>query len=183
MTDEVNYTVIDIQMTKKAADSDVAAIRDNIGTAYSFSDRRMNNNEVKGTYYAFSLFLYGFLFLIALITICNIINCVAMNVSARMKQYGALRAIGLSHRQLKKMIIAQTCTYAVTGSVTGGILGLLLNRLLFEKMVTFRWGALWEIPYTEFAIILGIVIFSIILAVGTPLQKIRTMSIVDTIHS
>lgn len=183
LTGKVNYTVIDMQLTKKAADSDVAAIRDSIGTAYTFSDRRMNNNEVKGTYYAFSLFLYGFLFLIALITICNIINCVAMNVSARMKQYGALRAIGLSHRQLKKMIIAQTCTYAVTGSVTGGILGLLLNRLLFEKMVTFRWGALWEIPYAEFAIILGIVIFSIILAVQTPLQKIRTMSIVDTIHS
>ena len=106
-----------------------------------------------------------------------------MNVSARMKQYGALRAIGLSHRQLRKMIIAQTCTYAVTGSAAGGILGLLLNRLLFEKMVTFRWGALWEIPYTELAVILGIVIFSIILAVKTPLQKIRTMSIVDTIHS
>ncbi len=183
LTNEVNYTVIDMQMTKKAADSDVAAIRDSIGTAYAFSDRRMNNNEVKGTYYAFSLFLYGFLFLIALITICNIINCVAMNVSARMKQYGALRAIGLSHRQLRKMIIAQTCTYAVTGSAAGGILGLLLNRLLFEKMVTFRWGALWEIPYTELAIILGIVIFSIILAVKAPLQKIRTMSIVDTIHS
>lgn len=183
LTGKVNYTIIDMQLTKKADDSDVAAIRESIGESYTFSDRRLSNSDVLGTYYAFSLFLYGFLFLIALITICSIVNCIAMNVSARMKQYGALRAIGLSHRQLKKMIIAQTCAYAVTGSIIGSVLGLLLNRLLFEKMVTFRWGAPWEVPYTEFAIILGIVAFSIVLAVQNPLRKLRAMSIVDTIHS
>ncbi len=47
---------------------------------------------ITGKFNSFALFLYGFLALIALITIFNIINCAAMSVSARMKQYGALRA-------------------------------------------------------------------------------------------
>lgn len=181
LTNMVNYTVIDLQLTKKAANSDVDAIRAAVGETYTFSDRRLDNSNVLGTYYSFALFLYGFLILIALITIFNIINCVAMNVSARMKQYGALRAIGLSHRQLTGMIIAQASTYAVTGGLTGVILGLALNQLLFEKLVSFRWGAVWEAPFTELGIIVGIVAFSVALAVRTPLKKIREMSIVDTI--
>lgn len=181
LTGEVNYTIIDIQLTKKATDNDIAAVREVFDDAYTFSDSRMNNREVSGTYYSFILFLYGFLVLIAVITIFNIINCTSMSVSARMRQYGALRAIGLSHRQLSKMIIAETSTYALVGSIIGSVLGIFLNRLVFEKMVTYRWGAVWEIPAIELAIITGIVVFSVILAIRNPLQKIRKMSIVDTI--
>ncbi len=183
LTGEERYTIIDMQLTKNASELDVTAIRDIIGTTYAFSDERLDNDNVLGTYYSYSLFLYGFLLLIALITIFNIINCTGMSVSARMKQYGALRAIGLSHKQLSKMIVAQTCTYALTGSIIGAIIGIILNRIVFERLVAFRWGIAWEAPIAELAMILGVVAFSIILAIRAPLHKIREMSIVDTIHA
>lgn len=131
--------------------------------------------------YSFKLFIYGFLFLIAMVTICNIINSVAMSVEARMKQYGGLRAIGLSDRQLRKMIIAETATYAVAGGVCGVILGLLLNKKLFETLVTYRWNEPWSLPTIELCIIIGIVIVSVARAIRGPLRKIREMSIVDTL--
>ena len=67
---------------------------------------------------------YAFLIVIAGITILNIINSISMSVSARMKQYGILRAIGMDDAQLKRMISAEAGTYAVSGLVVGIALGL-----------------------------------------------------------
>lgn len=182
-TGEENYTIIDIQLARRATDADVDALRALTGTKYTFSDQRMDNESVLGANYSYKLFLYGFLFLIAVVTICNIINCTAMSVEARMKQYGGMRAIGLSDRQLAKMITAETLTYAVTGSVSGILFGLLLHRKLFEFLVTYRWGEPWRLPVFELCIIFAIVALSVILALHRPIRKIHEMSIVDTISA
>ena len=121
--------------------------------------------------------------LIALITVFNIVNSIAMSVSARTRQYGAFRAIGLSTRQLKKMIVAEACVYTVTGSIIGTVVGLICNKKLFEMSVTFSWGDVWTVPWMELAVILLVVILSVVFAVRGPVQKIRNMSIVDTISA
>ena len=41
-----------------------------------------------------------------------------------MKEYGSMRAIGMSNRQLIKMIIAEAGTYAISGVIWGCIIGL-----------------------------------------------------------
>lgn len=181
LTGAENYTIIDIQLTRNAVDTDVDTLRGLVGTKYTFSDQRMNNQSVLGANYSFKLFLYGFLFLIAMVTLCNIINCVAMSVEAHMKQYGGLRAIGMSDHQLEKMIIAETVSYAVTGGFFGTMLGLFLNKKLYETLVTYRWNDPWQLPITELCIILILVILAVVLAVYSPVKKIRTMSIVETI--
>ena len=153
-----NYTIVDIQLTNKATDEDVNAIQQIAGTSYTFSDERMSNSSVRGTYYCFCLFIYGFLVLIALITVFNIINSITMSVAARTRQYGVFRAIGLSTRQLKKMIIAEACVYTITGSIIGTVLGLICNQKLFEMLITSFWGDAWGIPWMELTIILFIMI-------------------------
>lgn len=182
-TGTADYTIIDIQLTNKATDEDVNTIQQMAGTSYTFSDDRMSNSSVRGTYYSFCLFIYGFLVLIALITVFNIVNSIAMSVSARTRQYGAFRAIGLSTRQLKKMIVAEACVYTVTGSIIGTVMGLICNKKLFEMSVTFSWGDVWTVPWMELALILLVVILSVVFAVRGPVQKIRNMSIVDTISA
>lgn len=181
LTGASDYTIIDIQLTSKATDKEVNTIRQMAGTSYTFSDERMGNSSVRGTYYCFCLFIYGFLVLIALITVFNIINSIAMSVAARTKEYGAFRAIGLSSRQMKKMVVAEACTYTITGSMIGTALGMLCNKTLFGMLVTFHWGTAWTMPRTELAVILLVVILSVILAVRQPVRKLQETSIVDTI--
>lgn len=183
LTGESGYTIIDIQLAQGATENDVNGIRKMAGGTYTFSDDRMSNSNTRGTYYCFGLFVYGFLVLIALITIFNVINSIAMSVAARMKQYGAFRAIGLSNRQLVRMVVAEAATYAITGSICGGILGLLCNKFLFDKLVGFHWGDSWNIPVVELAVIIIVVAVAVLLAIRGPVQKIRKMSIVDTISA
>lgn len=183
LTGESGYTIIDIQLAQGATENDVNGIRKMAGGTYTFSDDRMSNSNTRGTYYCFGLFVYGFLVLIALITIFNVINSIAMSVAARMKQYGAFRAIGLSNRQLVRMVVAEAATYAITGSICGGILGMLCNKFLFDKLIGFHWGDSWSIPIVELAVIIFVVAVAVLLAIRGPVQKIRKMSIVDTISA
>jgi putative ABC transport system permease protein len=183
LTGQTHYTIVDLQLTKQATDAAVEEIHRSLDPTLTFSDKRLGNRSVVGSYYSFGLFIYGFMALIALITLFNIINSLAMSVSSRMKQYGVFRAIGLSNRQLAKMIVTEALTYIFFGSLCGGIAGLILNKLLYTKLVTFRWGEPWRIPQIELILILTLVLFSAVLAVRGPLKRIGQLSIVDTISA
>ena len=136
------YTIIDVQLSDKATDQDVNRIRSlTSGPNRTFSDQRASNAEVQGGYLSFALFIYGFLIIIALITVFNIINSIAMSVSARIPQYGAMRAIGMSSRQMIKMILAESITYAAASSIIGCAAGLPIHKFLYEHLVTYRWAA------------------------------------------
>lgn len=183
ITGQTDYTIIDMQLTKQATDADVDEIHRTYGAGYSFIDKRMDNSSTLSVYYCVWLFLYGFLVLIALITVFNIINSIAMSVAARTKQYGAFRAIGLSNRQLSKMIVAEAFTYAATGSVAGLCFGLLCNKFLFTMLVSRQWGDPWAIPWSKIGIIILIVLVSVAVAIYRPTKRIHNMSIVETINT
>lgn len=183
LTGQSDYTIIDMQMSANATDNDVNAIHTTYGNGYSFVDERMDNESTIGIYYCMWLFVYGFLVLIAFITVLNVINSIAMSVAARTKQYGAFRAIGLSNRQLSKMVIAEAFSYTIAGSVIGVILGMICNKALFSMLVTHNWGDPWTVPWIEMFIIIFIVLLSVFWAVYSPIKRLHNMSIVDTISA
>lgn len=178
---EGGYTVIDLQLAPAASDADVNAIRALAGDGVTFVDDRLSNASVRGSYYCFAIFVYGFLVVIALITVFNIVNSIAMSVAARTRQYGVFRAIGLSNRQLRRMIVAEAATYTILGGFLGTVLGLSCHYLLFKRMITTVWGTNWTLPLTELATILAIMLAAVVLAVHRPLKQLRTQAIVDTI--
>lgn len=177
------YSVIDVQFTSDVTDQDVEEIRSLAGDGFTVEDYRMGNSEVRGAYYSFALFLYGFLAVIALISIFNIINSIAMSVSARINEYGAMRAIGMSSAQMIRMVAAETATYVFWGIAAGCAAGLPLNYKIYDMLVTFRWGDAWYFPTTAVVVIIGVMILSGAAAVCGPSRRIHEMSIVDTISA
>ena len=183
LTGQENYTIIDLKLKENVTDKDVNEIRTMIGDRFVFSDQRIGNSEAKGTYYSFALFLYGFLLVVALISVFNIVNSIAMGVSAHMKQYGAMRAVGMGSHQLTRMVTAEAMTYGFFGIVLGCAIGIPINKFLFEKLVTFQWGDSWYLPMFSIAIIIMVIGLSIFLAVFRPVEQIKKMSIVETINA
>jgi putative ABC transport system permease protein len=183
LTGRQGYTILDIQLTGGATDKNVAQMRALAGDGFEFSDQRLNNQEVRAAFYSFALFVYGFLFLIALISAFAIVNSIAMSVSARTRQYGAMRAIGMSDGQLRSMVLYEAATYAVSGIVLGCLAGVPLNRILFETMVTSRWGDAWHLPVAALAIIIAAVAVSSLAAVLPPVKRLQHLSIVETIRA
>ena len=70
-----------------------------------------------------------------------------------------------------------------SAAVLGCAFGLPLHWLLFDQMVTARWGTPWTIPYGALALILLVVALASVAAILRPARQIRRMSITDVIHS
>ena len=186
LTGMEEYTVIDMQLKRNAADEDVQRIRaiaeEAEGTdAIAFSDRRMSNSEAVGAWYSLMLIVYGFLAVIAMISLVHIINSTDMGVSARLREYGRMRAVGMTVDQLVKMVAAETLTCSLTGVLAGCAAGLPLNWLLYESLVTAQWGAAWYFPIIPLLVILSVTALSVLLAICGPTQRIRALSVTETI--
>ena len=185
LTREQTYKVIDIQLLKKASDADVAGLRslvDTQGVDIQFSDRRESKEMVNSTYWAFTIFVYAFLAVIALITILNIVNSISLSVSARKKQYGIMRAVGMDDGQVMRMITVEAATYGIIGLIAGGAAGLPLYRFLYTLMITHYFGIEPPIPWACLTICLGITVVSVYIAVRTPVKRINGMAITETIN-
>lgn len=183
LTNEENYSVIDVQFKNKVTDSDIKTIRDLVGNSYVFSDRYKSNKEIMSTYWAFNILVYGFLSIIIIIAIFNIMNIISMSVSSKIKQYGTMRAIGMSVRQIKKIILVESITYAIIGSLLGCALGLPIHKFLFNRMITSYFGDPWKVPFLPLLIVLLLTIITSILATYKPSKQIKNMSIIDTIYT
>jgi len=182
LTGEQNYAMVSVILEKDASEAAVSKIY-NLAGGNIISDSREDNSEINGSYWVFRLAAYGFLAIISLITVLNIMNSISMGVSARIKQYGAMRAVGMESRQVTKMITAEAATYAACGTIFGSLLGLLLHYLIYMKLIITHFGGSWKIPVTTIAIIFLLVSFSCVVAVRTPAKRMRNMAITDTINS
>lgn len=182
LTGETGYTIIDVQLKNTAGEEDVEEIEsifDEGGVL--FREQRSAIQQQRNLYYGFAVLVYGFLAVIVAITIFHIMNSISMGVAARKRQYGAMRAIGMSGRQLKKMIAAEAATYAVHGGLVGCIIGIPLHFMVFSSLITNFWGIPWEIPLAPMGFIVGIVLLTTLLSVHGPAKHLGEMSIAENI--
>lgn len=181
LTGEQDYAMVGVVLEKDVSEMAVNKIYD-LAEGNIIADSREKNSEVSGSYWVFRIAAYSFLAIISLITILNIMNSVSMGVSARIKQYGVMRAVGMGSRQVTKMIAAEAATYSFCGTVAGVVFGLLLHHLIYVKVVITHFGGIWKIPFTSIAIILLLVIFSCVISVYAPAKRIRNLAITETIN-
>ena len=182
LTGEENYSMIGIQLSRQATDETVKQINGLAGSNVIFTDERQRNQEDANTYLAVKFLLYSFMAIIAMITLFNIINSISMSVTARIKQYGAMRAVGMDGEQLTRMIAAEAFTYAVSGLIVGSGIGIVLSRFLYVKLVTRYFGSQWSLPVVLLAIIVVFDTVSAAAAVYAPAKRIRNMPITATIN-
>lgn len=180
ITGEDDYSLLGVQLAKDASEETVDAVR-TIAGEYEFLDRREEDQEMKASFWVFRIAAYGFLAIISLITVFNIMNNISMSVSARMRQYGAMRAVGMSTGQMTRMIAAEAATYAVCGLMIGCAGGLYLHRLLMTKLIYSHFGGTWELPMEPLVIVAVLFGLSCVIAVYAPARRIRDMAVTETI--
>lgn len=181
LTGEHSFATVGVVLEKDITQTAVNRIFD-LADGYFVTDSREEKSEIYGSYWVFRIAAYGFLAIISLITVLNIMNSISMGVFARVKQYGAMRAIGMEHRQVAKMITVEAVTYAVFGTIVGIILGLVLHYLIYVKIIIRHFGGFWNIPLMTIAMIVLLVAVSCVIAVYGPTKRMRNMAITETIN-
>lgn len=181
LTSVTDYSMVLVQAASDMEDADVAAIRNLLGENGILKDQR--DQSTLGTYVAFVLCVYGFLAIIALVTVLNIMNSISLSVSGRMKQYGAMRAVGMDGWQITKMISAEAVTYALSGCVIGCILGLAIGKALFDILIRDHFAyAVWTLPVSRLLVVVVFVLVATFAAIHAPSRRMRNMAVTETLN-
>ena len=177
-----DYALVMVQLSAGASEENVDMIKNAAGGMYNFRDNR--EDSTAGTYTAFVFCVYAFLIIIALVAVLNIVNSISMSVSARTKQFGAMRAVGMDGWQITKMIAAEAVTYAGLGCIIGCTVGLVLGKWLYDFLITEHFPyAVWDFPIGSLIIVLLVVSLAVFAAVYVPSKRIRNMTITGTIKN
>ena len=128
-----------------------------------------------------AIFIYGFIALITLIGILNIINTISTNLVTRIKEFGMLRAVGMSSKSMNKMIRLEAIFSSILGAIIGLILGNILSYYLYTIISGYQ-GLPFEFPLTANIIsIIGTLAVALLASIA-PIKRISKMNIMEAIR-
>ncbi|MCR8645371.1 FtsX-like permease family protein [Paenibacillus sp. N1-5-1-14] len=161
----------------------VADIKQTVGTKHSITiDNHLDKNKKeKESELVFKVLVYSFIAVVSLIGSVNIINTITISIIIRRKELAALKSIGMSQRDLKKMIIYEAMIYGFSGSLQGIFFGCILSYTIYlaaSNIIKVEW----TIPYAACIITFVAALFISYLSVLIPLRKIHKDNIIDVIR-
>ncbi|MFI9269119.1 ABC transporter permease [Kitasatospora sp. NPDC052896] len=108
--------------------------------------------------------VYGLLGLAIVVAILGVVNTLALSVVERTREIGLLRAIGLSRRQLRRMVRLESVVIAVFGAVLGTGLGLAWG-VTSQRVLRTQGLDVLAIPYgTIVAVLIGAALVGLLAA-------------------
>ncbi|NMA57717.1 ABC transporter permease [Clostridium cochlearium] len=138
--------------------------------------------EQKSSLLQIKILMYGFIVVVSLIGAVNIINTITTNLILRKKEIASLSAIGMTYKNIKKMILTEGILYGLYGSIYGVIVGTLLSYAMFSNMTNIMKFK-WPIPWQSICIAVGTSIFIGLISVIRPLNRIKKSNIIDVIKA
>jgi putative ABC transport system permease protein len=112
------------------------------------------DNQIEGLNQVLNI-LYVLLALSVIVSLFGIVNTLVLTVFERTRELGMLRAIGMTRRQVRRMIRHESVITALIGGTLGIILGVVLGGLLIARVDFIEF----ELPLTQ------IVVFAILTVV------------------
>ena len=115
------------------------------------------DNQISGLSSVLNI-LYVLLALSVIVSLFGIVNTLVLTVFERTRELGMLRAIGMTRRQVRRMIRHESVITALIGGVLGIILGVVLGALLIARVdfIDFYLPTLQLVIFAALAIVVGI---------------------------
>ena len=133
------------------------------------------------TGFIMKVFLYGFIVLITLIIMANIINTVSTGIAMRRKEFAMLKSVGMTRKGFNKMIALESILYGIKSSIVGIPLAVLLSYLMFKTASSESGGFTLNLPVYLLALIVLFALLAITMVYSV--RKLKDDSIVETLKS
>lgn len=160
--------------------SKVNSVANEYGVAYI--DFVKDNKVQEEMWTIINVFIYGFIIMVTLIGVVNVVNTITLNILLKKKEYGTLETIGMDIRQLNKMVILEGLLHGIISSIVGGVIAVILSKIAI-RIVGYGFtlnDGLYLSPF-----IIGIIANLIIVLIASliPLRKLKKMTLVETIKA
>jgi ABC-type antimicrobial peptide transport system permease subunit len=116
------------------------------------------DNQISGLSSVLNI-LYVLLALSVIVSLFGIVNTLVLTVFERTREIGMLRAVGMTRRQVRRMIRHESVITALIGAALGIVLGMVLAALLIARVdfLVFSFPTTQVIVFVIAAIVVGIV--------------------------
>jgi len=124
--------------------------------------------------------LYALLGLSVIISLFGVVNTLVLSVFERTRELGMLRAVGMTRRQVRRMIRYESITTALIGGVLGILVGTFLAVLTTQALSD--QGVVLAIPWGTIGVLVVATIVAGILAAMFPARRASRLNILKALQ-
>ena len=126
-----------------------------------------------------SVFSYGFIALITLISVANIFNTISTNMNLRRREFAMLRSVGMTPKSFNRMIYFESLFYGLKALLYGLPAALLLSVLMAMSIASGITGIGVLIPWAHVGICIAGVLLIVFVTMMYSMAKIKKENIMD----
>lgn len=146
---------------------------------YIFNPHQQQQEE-KRVVLLMSVFTYGFIGLITLISIANIFNTISTSISLRKREFGMLKSVGMTPKGFNRMIHYESLFYGIKSILYGLPISIGIMYLIYISL-SDAFDYPFQLPWDS---IIGTII-AVFLIVGTAMlyssSKVKKENIIDAL--
>lgn len=154
-------------------------IDDNAFSSAYVSDYAEMMKTMNSMVFSLQVFVYGFIALISLITIANIINTISTGIAMRRKEFAMLKSVGTTPKGFRKMVMLESVFYGLKALVfalpISVLVSVIMNKTVSSASIPF------ELDWTLYLAVILAVFVIVGLSMLYSVSKLKNDSIIETL--
>lgn len=154
-----------------------------LGYRGSVYDRLANAQTTQATILVIKVFAYGFIILISLIAITNVFNIMSTGIILRQRELAMLRSVGMSRRQLVRMLSYECIGYGARALGLGLPCSVGISYLLYRLIVQneFLRKISFFLPWQAMLIAVAVVFAVVLITMRYAERKVSKVNLIDAL--
>lgn len=148
---------------------------------YNVMDKMEEIKSVEDTLMVMQIFVYGFVTVISLVSITNIVNTISTNINLRKRELAIIKSIGVTPGGFNKMIYLESLLYGALSLIYGiplGIALVMLMNFILGDVISFGLVLPWK---AMIICVIGVFVITFISSY-IPIKKINKENIIENIR-
>jgi putative ABC transport system permease protein len=147
-------------------------------TVDSLNQRELKDRQSRGFNQLLGL-VYALLSLAVIVSIFGIVNTLVLTIHERTRELGLLRAVGMSRRQVRRLVRYESVVTALIGGILGAVLGVFF-ALIVSRPIADE-GFVLKIPVVSIIVFLILAGIAGVLAAIPPARRAARLDVLDAL--